>query len=643
MAVFKAWLVGLVFLAGAFAAQAQVALDLRNVDLARFVRIISDITGRNFVLDSRATGTVSVIAPADVSEEVLYEIFLNVLELNRLTIVQGRDADRIVPAQIARELSSSGVAGQGAFETRAIEVENGPFAEIVDVVRGLLPQEAVLSAMPQARVLIISDRSSNLDRIEALVRELDRAEDRSVETIRLSNGKSADVLRVIQALEIVPPGASLTEDPRGNSIVVSGPPEYRTRIRNIALELDTPQRSMASEVVRLSYADAASLAEVMRQSFDAGSAEGGGGNAEITIVAEPRTNALLVTAPADRMGAVVGSIRSLDQRPSQVLVEAVIFEVSAQTFSDLSVQFGGVLNDALAGGVQFSLDGRPTLTALVSSVFAGQPVSTGDGGMLGGVQTNSSGNGFAAFIAALARESSTRLLSTPSIMTLNNQEAEIVVAQNVPFVTGRFSTVGDSAVPNEPFQTIQRQDVGLTLRVTPQITVERTVRMAIHQEASNLTNTASAAGGEITAKRSLSTNVLVGDGRVIMLGGLMEDGSGVSSQRVPGLSNLPVLGNLFRGRNVSKSQRVLLIMLRPRIVATDAEARALTQGEAQRTAAASAAIALRDDGRYPRIPASSFPFDGADLNQPFDAAFVDDVARRRQFPTLPTRLNFLRD
>lgn len=215
------------------------------------------------------------------------------------------------------------------------------------------------------------------------------------------------------------------------------------------------------------------------------------------------------------------------------------------------------------------------------------------------------------------------------------------MAQNVPFVTGSFSTVGDSAVPNQPFQTIQRQDVGLTLTVTPQITRDNTVRLALRQEVSNLTNTASAAGGEITAKRELSTNVLVRDGHVIMLGGLLEDGSGSVNQRVPGLSELPLLGRLFKGRSTSQNQRILLVMLRPRILSSDAEAREATRRAAREAKRAADFIAPPDDGTYPRVPNSSFPFDGANLNQPFDAGFIDGGARTRRFPPLPTRLQFV--
>ncbi|SHL20115.1 general secretion pathway protein D [Roseovarius marisflavi] len=644
MQFFKVLALGaFIWLAQVFPATAQVSLDLRNASLRDFVQIVAQSTGRNFILDDRVQGSVTVVAPNEVSPSAIYEIFLNVLELNRLTIVEGEETDRIVPIDVARELAPGQERGGlgGDYETRVIVVRNSPVADIAEVVRPLLPAEAVLSTVPDAGLMILSDRRENFQRIVKLVDRLDTPSRNSIETIPLRNGNASDMLGVINTLAITPAGSSLSADSRSNALIVSGTPEFRDRVRNIVNQLDKPQRSIATEVVRLNYADASDLADVVRQSFgaQATSAEGGvTGNSAITIVAEPQQNALIITAPSDRVKAIVTAVRGLDQRPDQVLIEAVIFELSVDSFSDLSFQFGGVIQQATVGGVEFALQGRPTLTNLVGTVLAGNnPTGGGTGGTIAAFDKS----GIGGFLAALASKSSTKLLSTPSILTLNNREAEIVVAQNVPFVTGSFSTVGDSAVPNQPFQTIQRQDVGLTLKVTPQITRDKTVRLEISQEVSNLTNSASAAGGEITSKRQLSTNVLVRDGHVIMLGGLMEDGNGSVNQRVPGLSELPLLGRLFKGRSTSQNQRILLVMMRPRILSTDAEARELTRRLAREAKRISAAIAPPDDGTYPQVPDSTFPFDGANLNQPFDAGFIDKGAQNRRFPPLPSRLQFV--
>ncbi|WP_318330727.1 type II secretion system secretin GspD [Sulfitobacter sp. D35] len=619
--------------------RAQAGLDLRNVDLEGFVRIVAEETGRAFVLDPSVTGRVNVVAPQNVSSQALFEIFLNVLELNGLTIVSGIDADRIVPINDA-----SGLAGRarttGGFETRVIQLRNADVNEVASVIRPILPSEAVLSVVEGSQLLIISDRAQNFSKIQGVISSLDRSNGDAVETIRVRNGNAGDIAQTVLNLDLAPAGATISADGRANTVVVSGPITFRNRVRQLVDELDTPQRSIATRVVRLAYADATQLADVISRSFGNLASEGDEAQPQaVTIVADTQTNSLIVSAPTDRVGPIVQSIQALDFRPSQVLIEGLIFELSVQNFAELSVQFAAVLNDAVAGGAQFSFDGRQTLSGVLSSVSRKNVPDLGSGGFFGAKAT-SGDDSFVGFLTALSRQSTTRVLSTPSILTLNNQEAEIVVAQNVPFVTGSFSTVGDSAVPNQPFQTIDRQDVGLTLRVVPQITIDGTIRLAINQEVSNLTNSTSDAGGEITSKRSIRTNVIVNDERVIMLGGLIEDGNGSVGQRVPGASDLPLVGNLFRGRSARSDQRVLLVMLRPHIISNDAEATRLSRKAARDARRASDLIQPLSDGKYPAVPDGRFPYDGANLNQPFDAGFIDSVARERQFPALPTPLRF---
>ncbi|HPD92495.1 MAG TPA: secretin N-terminal domain-containing protein [Pararhodobacter sp.] len=620
-------------LASPGAAPAQIRLDLRDVDLRSFIQLVSEQTGRNFLVDPEIQGQVSVYAPVSVTPAAMYEIFLNVLEMNGLTIVEGEGIDRIVPMHAAAGLASGapGARQGGAYETRAIPVPAADLNEIYDVVEPLIAPDAMLTPIPSAGLLVLSDRHENIARIESLVQRLTQASSRSVEAIRLNHANAAELLTVLQSATPAINGASLAADTGANSIVVSGPSEYRDRVRAIVRELDQPQVRPTSRVVRLNYAQAPELAEVLRQSLGVT----GEGESTVTVVAEPQSNAILITAPQERLDSIAQAVRALDIRPSQVLIEAVIFETSAENFSDLSVQFGGLLNQAIGGGTSFALDGRSSLITLISAAMAGNSLDPGTGGTIAA----SDGN-FAALITAIARERTTRLLSTPAVLTLNNQEAEIVVAQNVPFVTGSYSTVGTSPVPNQPFQTIERQDVGLTLTVRPQITEDGTVRMSIAQEVSNLTGTTAAAGGEVTARRRLSTNALVGNGEVIILGGLIEDSSNAQNQRVPGLSNLPVIGQLFRGRSVQEGQRVLLVMLRPRVVSTEREATVLTRQIARESETLSRRIAPRNnDSLYPQVRRTGFPFDGVDLNQPFDETYVDQAVRERLFPALPPRLN----
>lgn len=626
---------------GVPAARAQVELDLRDADLRSFVQIVSEAVGRNFVLDPQVRGTVTILAPKGMSTDALYEVFLNVLELNRLTIVEGNETDRIVPLNVARELAS-GVdpkSGASGYETRVIEVNNVPLSEIIEVVRPLLPSEAVITPVPGANLLILSDRGKNHRRIEALIRRLDMPREVPIEMIRLQNADAAEVLQVVQAMNIIPTGASVTVDRRSNALVVSGPAQLREQVRTLSGRLDTRQNQYSRHVETLNYADAATLADVILRSFTGLSEET---RTPVRIVAEVQSNALLISAPQDQMADVISMVRYLDQRPTQVLVEAVIFEMSVEGFSDLSVEFVTVINNALVGGVQFALDGRTSLTGLVSAAANDEAVNPGIGGVIG-VGKQNGDNGFFGFLRAVAATSSTRVLATPSVMTLNNQEAEIVVAENVPFVTGSYTSTGSGSDPENPFQTIERRDVGLTLKVTPHINADNTVRMVIEQEVSKLTTSTSAAGGEITTRRALSTTVLVRDKNVVMLGGLLEDASKGQSQRVPGLSNVPLIGGLFRGKNSGKTQRVLLIMLRPSVIDSDAEAERLAKEHAASVRQASITLQPSDSGQFPQTPVGAFPFDGENLNQSFEAGFVDNTAKRQKLPPLPERIQWAGD
>ncbi len=283
-----------------------------------------------------------------------------------------------------------------------------------------------MSAVPGSDLLILSDRGQNHRRIAALIQRLDKPRDRPIEMIRLRNADAGEVLQVVQSMDIIPEDGSVTVDRRSNALIIAGPDDLRRRVRTLAARLDTQQNNTTSSVYTLNYAEAAAMADVVLRSLSG--REEGATSGQIQIVPEPQTNALLITAPQDRMDDIHAMIRHLDRRPTQVLVEAVIFEMSVEGFSDLSAQFGAIVNSAIVGGAQFSLEGRPSLTNLVSGVMNGQAVDAGSGGVLA-TSPQKGQNGFAAFLSAIASTNSTRLLSTPSIMTLNNQEAEIVVAR----------------------------------------------------------------------------------------------------------------------------------------------------------------------------------------------------------------------
>ncbi|MEL6121378.1 MAG: secretin N-terminal domain-containing protein, partial [Pseudomonadota bacterium] len=254
--------------------RAQVELDLRSVELRNFVQIVAEETGRNFIVDPSVSGEVTVVAPAPVTSDTILEVFRNVLELNALTIVEGEGVDRIVPLSSARNLASTGTERGSVFETRVIPVETEDLDQIVEVVLPLLPDDAVFTPVYSSGVFVLSDRRENIARIEALVRRLDISQDRQIEAIRLDHASAEDLVAVIDGLNILPAGASISADRRANSIIISGSSEFRSRVRGVVAKLDTPQRRSVSRVVTLSFAEAEPLADVIRQSLPTPGVEG---------------------------------------------------------------------------------------------------------------------------------------------------------------------------------------------------------------------------------------------------------------------------------------------------------------------------------------------------------------------------------
>ena len=622
-------------------------LNLRDADLSAFIELVARITGRNFIVDPRVQGRVTIIAPETVEPDAVYKIFRNVLQINRYAVVEGDGADRIVPMQLARELppevrgEREGSAPEAGFITRAVRVEHMPINEAMEVIRPLLPAEAVLTAYSTGRLLIISDREANIGRVEGLLSRLDRPHVPKVEVLALRNAPAKDVVDTLTALELTFPNAKVTADARSNALLISGPTAFRDQVRALVSELDRPRTVSDATVVPLRYADAAKIEAVISKLFAAQPAPAGGqGGASGAVVADIATNSILISAPPDRLSSLVTAVKALDQRPSQVLIEGMIFEMGAEKFAQLGVQFGALVDGIFAGGSLFSVGEIPSLGSLVTAVLADNVPNPGPGLSLG-LRVGSGDSGLVGLISALARDATTNILATPSILTLDSETAEIVVAQNVPFVTGRFSTVGDDANPDRPFQTIQRQDVGLTLRVTPQITADDTVRLQVEQEVSSLTTAAAASGSEITQRRAIDTSILVGDRQLVLLGGLLEDQSSDSRQRVPGLGDLPVLRYLFGAKSNRGMKRILLLLLRPTIIRNDAEFAEVTEKSYNRAGARSGALASETDDQYPRADRIRLSARIPTLGAPFrPGAAPSSGEAPALMPPLPPRLRF---
>ena len=591
---------------------APVTLNLKDAEINALVESMSVLTGKNFIVDPRVKGRVTIISSKAMDEKELYEVFLAVLGVHGFAAVPSGKVIKIVPAAGAKQESIPTVDRRDGVEpdqivTRVIQVQNVSAAQIVPILRPLIPPQGHLAAYTPTNVLIISDSAANVERIASIISRVDLASNEEVEIVALRHASATEIVRVLTALEqgkarndpaaAVGTPPRMVADERTNSILLSGDKASRFRLRALITHLDTPLDSGGNtQVVYLRYAKAKDMATVLQGvskslsnetarnapspvqipgGTPGSSGSSGGGLADIQ--ADVATNSLVITAPPEMIRSLRAIIAQLDIRRAQVLVEAVIAEISAEKTAELGVQWA-VGSSAAIGFTNFDA-GNSSLANIIG--LAAQ-ADTGDltaisaarvpQGIQVGIGDFTGNNRFGALISALAKDADTNVLSTPTVVTLDNEEAEIIIGQNVPFVTGSYTTststgsTSSSQIGN-PFQTIQREDIGIKLKVKPQINEGNAVKLEISQEVSNVVPSANASTqGPTTNKRAIKTNVLVENGQILVLGGLIDDKLDESAQKVPLLGDMPVLGNLFRYRNTTKLKRNLMVFLHPVIL-----------------------------------------------------------------------------
>lgn len=575
------------------AAVAAVTLNLKNADINALIESISEITGKNFIVDPRVRGQVSIISSKPMAEDEIYEVFLAVLTVHGFAAIPGDQAIKIVPAAGAKQENIPTIEQPGSQETdqivtQIIQVQNVSAAQIVPILRPLIPPQGHLAAYAPTNVLIVSDTAGNVERIADIIRRVDRASDEEVEIIPLQHASATDVVRTLSALEqaktqadqgAASTPAQLVADERTNSILMSGDKASRLRLRTLVTHLDTPlKREGNTQVIYLRYAKATDLVPVLtgvsqqlseaeQQNAPAAQSPQARSGEFIDIQADEATNSLVITAPLEAMRSLRSVIAQLDVRRAQVLVESAIAEISADKVTSLGVQWiaDGTQGGNLVGFTNFNLgQSLAQIAATALAIARGEipaPENFGTGLNLG-VGDFSGSTRFAALISALAADGDTNVLSTPTLVTLDNEEAEIIVGENRPFLTGSFTTSASGA--DNPFQTIERRDVALTLKIKPQINEGNAVQLEIVQEVENVVENTSQ--GPVTNKRSLKTSVLVEDGQILILGGLIDDQLSETVQKVPGLGDVPVVGNLFRFRDTRKRKRNLMVFLHPVIL-----------------------------------------------------------------------------
>ena len=600
----KHWLHGLCMLClvwvGPLLAQ-TITLNLKDADINALIGTVAEVTGKNFIVDPRVKGKVTVISSRAMDSDEVYQVFLSILKVHGFAAVPSGSVIKILPDVSAKQDSIPSVGddapGRGdEMVTRVVQVDNVAAAQMVPILRPLVPQQGHLAAYPATNVLIMSDRAENVSRLVNIIRRIDKVSDSEIEVIRLEYASAAEVVRILTAISRgqqakgkgTPPGAqTLVADERTNSVLLGGDRSSRLRLRAIISHLDTPlERGGNTKVIYLKYAKAIDLVEVLTgvgesqaeevKGKPAAAAAGRRGK-ELDIQADEATNSLVITAPPALMRSLEIVIRQLDIRRSQVLVDAIIAEVGEERARQLGVQwtmFDLSGQTAPIGGTNFTNTGT-SLIDIANGVLAGTIPGITPGLSFGVGKVGNDGLNFAAVVNALAADSDVNILSTPSLVTLDNEEAEIIVGQNVPFVTGSFTSTGAAQGSVNPFQTVQREDVGITLKVKPQINEGNSIIMEITQEVSTISDDAQAVD-IITNKRNIKTNVLVDDNHVVVLGGLIEDQVRESEQKVPLLGDIPYLGALFRSKSVNRRKVNLMVLLHPVILRDNATADSYT-------------------------------------------------------------------
>ncbi len=571
-----------------WAQQADVTLNWKDADIRTIVEAVSEVTGKNFIIDPRVTGRVTLLSSSTMSPDAFYEAFLSILQVHGYIAVTSGDLIKILPDATARQfagpLGTSGAAGPDDMATQVIQVKNVAATQLVPILRPLIPQYGHMVAHQGSNMLIISDRAANVARMVSIIRRIDMASDTDIEVIVLQNASASEIVRIMTALtqaqrgDAAPVKISLVADARTNSVLIGGDKSERLRLRTLIAHLDTPLEDGGDTRVRyLRYADAEELATKLQAHFTnqasavAGQAAGAGSYDSVSVWADTQTNAIVINAPPKMMRSLMQIVDKLDIRRAQVLVEAIIVEVVVDKTAELGATW------AIAGygsNTPIAITNFPDLGpgvvqlgSLVGDTGIVDPSSLiGEGITLGIGRVVDDGVSFAAILRALNGDANTNIISTPSIVTTDNEEATLTVGQEVPFVTGSFTNTGSVGGAVNPFQTINRQQIGVKLSITPQINETNSLVLDISQEISSIAQSAAGAVDLITNQRTIETTVIVDDGEILVLGGLLEDVLRESDQRVPILGRIPLLGNLFRSRKTDMIKTNLMIFIRATIL-----------------------------------------------------------------------------
>lgn len=580
----------LIIFAAPILGQDNWKINLKNADIREFTTQVSAITGKSFIIDPRIKGNVTVISSTAMDADAIYELFLSVLRVHGYAAVPAGRVVKIVQQTLAKQsgnpLDAANIINSEELITKVIPVRNTPSAELVKILRPMIPQYGHLAGLTEPNALIISDHASNIARLMEMVKDIDVADTKTTRIIQLKEAWVEDMVALLEKLapEQIGKGAkgpnlvTIVASERTNSLVLKGEAATLKKIEELIQQLDVPaNRAGTIQVVRLAHSDAEQLAEILKNLVsDENEDNKGNQNVKTSIHADASLNALVIRANPTTMNELKDIIASLDVRRLQVLIEAVIMEVSTNFTRELGTELAIV--DQGSSNLPIAIT-QPSgvLASILQSIATNDPSSAnlGTRPLLGGGNLDSSGTSFAFIIQAVSENSDVNLLSTPSITTMDNEEAKIVVGQNVPFRTGS-TTTGSGGTVN-PFTTIQREDVGLTLKVIPHVHDGNSIRLEIEQEVSEVDQTGTIDIGNdgsadlITNVRTIETTVLSENGEVVILGGLTRDKKSESERGVPLLKDIPLIGYLFKAESVRTEKQNLLVFIRSTVIASSSD------------------------------------------------------------------------
>lgn len=565
-----------------FADEANLVLNMRDADIRSLIQWVADNTGRNVIVHRDVQGKVTVLSSKPLTADEAYQLFLSVLRVHGYAVLDTPEAIKILPADIAVQSGIPSSSGENAdLVVTLFELKHASATAVAELLRPMLSKQAQVLPYPPSNTIIVAEHRTGVEQARRLIAQLDSRHAGEVELIRLKHANARDVLQALAPLLAAgsngggqDSGVNVSIDERSNSVLLTGESARRAQLRRLVSQLDIDVSGEGNtQVVYLHYVDAEEVAPILKSLAESMSAEEGSAKpARVSIESSKSANAVVINAPPAMLAAMKRVVEQIDLRRAQVLIEALVVEVSGDLSDDYGITWMSTdatrAQDEAGFGAVNALGDLGVGTLVKDS--AGNPIGyqPGKGFTLGYFKN---GN-LQAAIRALEQTSQANILSTPTIVALDNEEASLLVGQNVPFITGQATSAASST--DDPFTTIERQDIGTTLVVTPRINRGDAITLQIKQTVENIAPTLSQsiAADLITNKREIITTALIQDDQILVLGGLIDDAETEVVEKVPVLGSLPLIGKLFSGTSKSRNKRNLMVFIRPSILKTDADA-----------------------------------------------------------------------